>query len=156
MASTTTGSKSWERTRRVPATRSGPLWPRRLLKNDAAPFINSLLAGEPPGELQQHAAIAWPHAPGEVCQLPVLSILFGYIFQAELFRLEEGVLVVEGGVVEELSGRHSQGVGDRLDDVGGGVLTALLDVTEVALGDSGFVGQSLQGEVSVRAEPADC
>ena len=88
-------------------------------------------------------------------ELPGLGVLLGHILEAELLRLEEGILFVEGGVVEQLAGRHPQGVGDGLDDVGGGVLAALLDVAQVALGDPGLVGQGLQGEVPVCAKPAD-
>ena len=52
-------------------------------------------------------------------------------------------------MVEELAGRNPQGVGDGFDDVGGGVLAALLDVAEVALGDPRLIGEGLQGEIPV-------
>ena len=71
------------------------------------------------------------------------------VFECELLRLEEGVLLVEGGVVEQFASRDSQGVGNGLDDVGGGVLAALLDVAQVALRDARLVGEGLQGEVPV-------
>ena len=72
-----------------------------------------------------------------------------HILEGELLRLEERVLLVEGGVVEEFARRYAQSLGDGLDDVGGGVLAALLDVAQVALGDAGLVGQRLQGEIAV-------
>lgn len=58
-------------------------------------------------------------------------------------------------MVQKLTGRYAQGSGDSLDDVCGGVLTALLDIAQIALGHTGFIGKSLQGEVLVCAEPPD-
>ena len=85
------------------------------------------------GHLQQQTAVGRSHAPGEVGKLPGLGVLFGHIFETELLRLEKGILLVERSVVEQFAGGHSQGVGNGLDDVGGGVLAALLNVAQVAL-----------------------
>ena len=84
-----------------------------------------------------------------------LRVLFGDIFETELLRLKEGVLLIERSVVEKFAGGYSQGFGYGLDDIGGGVLAALLNVAQVALGDPGFVGEGLQGEIAVRAKSAD-
>ena len=110
---------------------------------------------EPAGYLQQQAAVAGPHAPGEMREFPGLGVLFSHILEAELFRLEKGVLLVERCMVQKLAGGHAQCVGYGFYDVGGGVLAALLDVAKVALGDPGFVCQGLQREITVGAKPAD-
>ncbi len=88
-------------------------------------------------------------------ELPGLGVLLGQVFQLQLLGLQERVLVVEGGVIKKLARRDAQSLGDGLDDVGGGVLTALLDVAQIALGYPRLVGEGLQGESPIGAEPAD-
>ena len=88
-------------------------------------------------------------------QLPGLGVFLGHILERELLGLEEGVFIVEGSVLEEFAGGHSQSFGDGFDDVGGGILTALLDVAQVALGHPRLIRQRLQGVIPVRTEPPD-
>jgi hypothetical protein len=114
------------------------------------------LTREPSSQLKEEVAVGVPQASDEVGKLPSFGVFFSHILQAELLRLQKRVFVVERGMVEEFTRRYSKCFGDGFDDVGGGVLAALLDVTEVALGDSGFVGESLQSVIPVRAKPADC
>jgi hypothetical protein len=82
-------------------------------------------------------------------QLSCLGVFLGHVFETELLWFKERVVFVQRGVVEKFARRNAQGLGDGFDDVGGGVLAALLDVAQVTLGDPGFIGESLQSEVAV-------
>jgi hypothetical protein len=100
-------------------------------------------------------AIARSHPPGQMRELSCFGVFFGHVFQTELLRLEKRILFVQRGVVEKLTRGNAQGCGYGFDDIRRGVLATLLDVAQVALGDPGLVGQSLQRELPVCPQPAD-
>ena len=112
-------------------------------------------AGETAAEVQHDLAVAGAEAARQLADLAHLGVLFHIDLQGELFGREERVFFVKGSMVEQPPGRDSQGFGDGLDDVGGGVLATLLDVSQVALGYTGFIGQGLQSEFPFHAEAAD-
>ncbi len=85
-----------------------------------------------------------------MCKLARLGVLFGHVLESHLLRLEKRILFVQSRVVEKFSRRNAQSLRDGLDDVGGGVLAALLDVAQIALRDTRLVGERLQREVAVR------